>query len=248
MNNNPLKDNLPDDLILIALSFLNAKDLLSFQATCSRYFHLDNLQDHWRDLCRYRWKNWPMYALNERLNSGEIIIGDQSWKQRYRWVEGDYKRMHISNEEVESLEWTFNFLPWAGGSPDGQSRAFFHEDHLYLVKYLWMYPSLPYNIVNVNRDDESNGNILGNVEYLGSMELAIGAPLRAAAETARASETRLSTTQYIRIGNFPIHYIARTAIGGWLVWNDNVVFFSDGSAREAELPDQLEIHLNMFRF
>jgi hypothetical protein len=245
--NNALKDNLPDDLILIALSFLNAKDLLSFQSTCSRYLHLDNVDDHWRALCWYRWKNWPSYALNERLNLGGTN-GEQSWKQRYRWVEGDYKRTEISNEELESFEWAFNFLPWAGGSPDGQSRAFFHEDRLYLLKYLWMYPSLPCNIVHVDRDDVNVGNIMGNVEFLGGMDLATGAPLRAAAETARVSEIRFSTTQYLQIGTFPMHYIGRTAIGGWLVWNENVVFFSDGSAREAELPDQLEIHLDMFRF
>jgi hypothetical protein len=126
-----------------------------------------------------------------------------------------------------------------------------------------MYPFLTYNIVRLNTDETGSeseqegvavaraggiGDFRSNVDFLGGMELARGAPLRAAAETAGASDARVSTREYLQISTFPIHYIARTAIGGWLFWNENVVFFSDGSPREAQLPDQLEIHLDMFRF
>lgn len=256
--NTALSDLVPDDLILITLSFVDATDLGSFQSTCSRYRNLHNVDDLWRALCKRRWKDWPLYASNERLNA-EDNCERSLWRQRYRWVTEDYRRTSISLPELESLAWNFNFLPWAGGSPNGQSRAYFLHRRLYILKYLWMYPLLPYNLFAVNEaagrgqegdqgQEVDEGDLLGNMDFLGAMELALAGPLRAAVETAQASAARPSGTRYLKIGSFPIHYIARTADGGWLIWNQNVVFFSDGSPREVELPDQLDIHLDMFTF
>lgn len=261
----PSQHALPDDLILIALSFVGAKDLLSFQSTCTRYQNLNNVDDLWRELCKYRWRNWPMYRLYKTLNGEGEGVEQKSWKDRYQWVENDYRRTELLPRDLELLDWSFHFLPWAGGSPNGQSQSYFHEGRLYLLKYLWMYPTLQYTITNVQVDTDpggyaniedlveragnvSVGDVFSNIDFLGGMQLVRAGPLQAAKEIAQATSPRISTKQYLQISTFPIHYIARTSIGGWLVWNENVVFFTDGSPRKAELPDQLAMHIDMFRF
>lgn len=252
-----LKDVIPDDLILNILSFVEAADLTFFQATCERYRNLPGVDELWRKLCRQRWQTWPIYSLRVDISSeGGPGIPGSTWKERYVWVERDYLRTEIRIDELEGLEWYFNFLPWAGGSSDTaetMSSAYFCQGQLYLLKYLWMYPRLDYNIVEIpvvdNQDVSNEGDdILRNAEFLGGWEVVLGGPLSQAMIAAGDSSPRTSRKQYIQISTFRPHYVARTSVGGWILWNENVVFFSRGNLREVELPDQLEMHIHMFHF
>ena len=252
-----------EDLILEALSYVEAKDLVHFQQTCQRFRNLSGTNDLWRVLCDLRWQAWPAYfCLNNNNNNNhrsDAIEGwaNWTWMERYRWVEQDFRRTETTQEELEGLEWYFNFLPWAGGSSSGEgtrSLAYFHHGRLYLLKYLWMYPHLNYNLGNTNEVTNDDPRVaddddeVDEDDFQERLEAILGEPLRQAARSAGASDPRPSRTQYVQISSFPRHYIARTSVGGWILWNENVVFFSGGAPREVELPDQLEMHIDMFRF
>jgi hypothetical protein len=228
----PLEESLPDELLVAALSFASARDLIDAQSTAKRLRNLDT-DALWKTLCQHRWKDWPMYV-NRSMES----IPGSSWKDRYIWVEEDCARTELIIDELQRLEWNFNFLPWANRNPAGDtvSRCYFVGGRLYLLKYLWIYPRLDYEIV----DDTTNIVDVG--------DNVMDEPLQAAAALARTSHPRCSQTQQVRVAHFPQHRVARTSQGGWLLWNENVVFFSDGRPdREEELPDQLKMHLEMFR-
>jgi hypothetical protein len=248
-----LEDVMPDDLILVVLSFVEAEDLVKFQATCKRYQNLDSA-DLWRVLCARRWQDWPMYSSDVELrrdDSSEAVEGQSAstWKDRYKWVEIDFRRTEITQEELERLEWHFNFLPWAGGRSNGTgslSLAYFHQGRLYLTKYLWMYPILNYEVITSNTEIASMEDF--HLDFRVGLDDMLGEPLRQAVIYAGTSNPRHSPVQYVQISSFPAHYIARTSNGGWVLWNENVVFFSRGLPREAQLPDQLEMHIDMFRF
>ena len=236
-----LEDLIPDELILVCLSFLQAKDVLTFQETCRRYQNL-NAEDHWRALCERRWQDWPIYLADDRLrrDPSEVVEGSpaSTWKDRYKWVECDFRRTEITQEELETLEWHFNFLPWAGGNSNGtgtRSPAYFHRNCLYLVNYLWIYPSLNFEVLTYDTDNLSVDDIF----FRAGLEVVLGEPLRQAIIFAGTSNPRHSTTQYVQVSLFPPHYIARTSEGGWVLWNENVVFCSAGITREARLPDLL---------
>lgn len=241
---------IPDELILGALSFVEAKDLINFQATCKRYRNLET-EDLWRALCAHRWQGWPIYSSDDRLRHNPNEEREESpastWKGRYEWVERDFRRTEITQDDLESLEWHFNFLPWAGGSSNGtgtRSLAYFHQGRLFILKYLWMYPSLNYEVItrNTEIDSREDANLRGGLEEV------ILEPLRLAVISAGTSSPRYSDIQYIQISSFPPHFVARTSVGGWILWNENVVFFSAGLPRGEQMPDQLEMHIDMFRF
>lgn len=254
-----LEDVIPDDLILVVLSFLEAKDLVRFQATGKRYHQNLDSDDLWQVLCTRRWQDWPIYSSNDELtgrrddsSSGEAVVEGPSalsWKDRYKWVEIDFCRTEIPQEELERLEWHFNFLPCAGRRANGngtRSLAYFHHGRLYLTKYLWMYPTLNYEVITANPEIESMEDF--HLDFRVGLDEVLGEPLRQAVLSAGTSHPRHSSVQYVQISSFPAHYTARTSNGGWVLWNENVVFFSTGLAREAQLPDQLEMHIDMFRF
>ena len=253
MLNDP-SNTVPDELILIILSFGDASDIASFQSTCKRYRNLKDIEDLWRKLCHRRWRRWPIYSM--RIDTAREVgtdVQEQTWKERYKWVERDFLRTEITRDELERLEWHFNYLPWAGGTTGEagtQSAAYFHQGRLYLLKYLWIYPMLTYELVEVNTqtDTQRAGNALRNAEFLTGMEVVLGEPLLQASIAADVSSPRSSNEQFVQIGSFPPHYVARTSAGGWILWNENVVLFSNGKPRALPLPDQLEMHIHMFRF
>ncbi len=250
------KDTIPDDLILNILSYTDATDLISFQATCKKYRKLSGANDLWKKLCRRRWQTLPMYSTGRRIGSSSEIETDTrclTWRERYLWVERDFRRTEISREELEGLEWHFNFLPWAGESSDGtgtRSSAIFYQGQVYLLKYLWMYPILNFDVIEINTHDDSTqeDDVIRNAEFLSGLEVVLGEPLLQAMIAADASCPRTSAKQFVQISTFPPHYVARTSTGGWILWNENVVFFSTGVTRGVNLPGQLEMHLRMFRF
>lgn len=169
------------------------------------------------------------------------------WKDRYEWVERDFRRTEITQEELERLKWHFDFLPRAGGNSNGtetRSAAYFYRGRLYLLKYIWMYPVLNYGVLASDSETAS----MEEFDFDDELELILGEPLQQAVMSTGISNPRHSTTQYVQISSFPPHFVARTSVGGWVLWNENVVLFTEGLPRGEQLPDQLQIHIEMFLF
>jgi len=331
-----LYDDISDDLILSILSFVDVKELVSFQTTCSRFYHLENTNELWKVLCQRRWEHWPLYKCNERLNTDETMMDRmndeeeeneesyhderqqqqrqpqrqrrqslsrlRTWKQKYQWVETDIQRTELyEEEELQSLDWNFDFLPWAGWSPDGLSQAIFHRGNLFVMKHLWMYPFLSYSmetlpltlqpsppskttsistttartrtsgVVGGNQESgrmgggedyrhrrrdrphhhhHHDGLTLAGLEFLAGKDVVQTLPLDTAMDITGMNlglPRRISNIQYMSIATFPIHSIARTSVGGWMIWNENVVFFTDGTPRSRDLPDELQSHMDLYR-
>jgi hypothetical protein len=132
--------SLPDTLIVTVASFLPAKDLCKFEMVDKRTNrHID--KGHlWKKLCVDRWKNWPRYKLtSSRMEWIENHLHHLDWKNRYKWVEEDVARTRITWEELESLDWFFNFTPVAGGrGQETLRKCQFQQGFLFLSQFLPM--------------------------------------------------------------------------------------------------------------
>lgn len=60
--------DLPDEMLIAAASFLKAKDLLSFCATCQRAKNLE-VDFLWKGLCATAWEVSHVFAGNSRTHS-----------------------------------------------------------------------------------------------------------------------------------------------------------------------------------
>ena len=107
-------DELSDELWLSIASFLGPSELLSFQSICLRASVLPTDQSCWRALCAERWKDKPRFALTTEREQWLVANQPMTWQQRYLFFEADAKRTVISDAELQSLTWHFNFTPSAG--------------------------------------------------------------------------------------------------------------------------------------
>eukprot|EP00980_Cylindrotheca_fusiformis_P019295 scaffold6614_cov88-Cylindrotheca_fusiformis.AAC.6 len=69
-----------------------------------------------------------------------------SWKARYAWVQLDLSRTVLTEMELETMDWYFNFTPQVGGrGKDTLRRCIFRDGMLLIVGF----PPLPYNLVKI---------------------------------------------------------------------------------------------------
>ena len=101
----------PDSLLLAIVSCFDENDLIAFELVSKRIRNL-NLTSSWEGLCHKRWQDWPRYRWR---NLRDPYLIDKTWKQRFFWVEKDYARTILPRDELESIQWYFNFTPEAGG-------------------------------------------------------------------------------------------------------------------------------------
>ena len=135
--------DLPDEILLNVAQFLHPRELLRCGAASRRMRALET-DSLWRSICDQRWRAWPRYRLTTaRERELDATMSELSWKERYRYFEADAARTHITEAELSSLRWHFNFTPQAGGR--GMATlvpARFGNGQLTLPGY----PTLPYRL------------------------------------------------------------------------------------------------------
>lgn len=221
----PVLSLLPDALLLSIASYLSSVELVRLESVNNSFRGLDT-DALWKQLCIDAWRGKPRYEWNptrEIWLKERISVTNNLWKNRFIWVKRDLQRKIITQTELQSLGWYFNFTPMAGGQgratlrraifdPTPTTRRRFNqldnsehdeEDHLYNFSFLRIdgMPSFPYRLVSIcagedsdnDSDDENN-------------------------ETLRV--------QALIVHHFPPHYFQRTLCGEWLITNDFVTFVS----------------------
>lgn len=240
-----LQNHVPDDIILRILTYSGARDLLAFQATC-RHYHALPTEVLWQALFEQQRREYPIY--NQKPSIEQVA---STAKGRYQWIARDLMRTELTMSDLQDLQWHFSFLPRSTDIIES-SEAFFINNRLYLLKYLWIYPNLTFSLVDLPRDgggaELSDHEIHQDNVFRETREIALAEPLEQALVATETTSARCSISQYLGVGSFPPHYIARTSKGGWISWNHNVVLFTHGDRRSGEIPDQLQMHISMFRF
>lgn len=194
---------LTHDLVLQISSFLPARDLLEFHCASREFSRLDT--GHlWKDLCEKRWKPWPRYRLTaNRLSELDTqIMPNTSWKDRYRRIEVEATCNTLEPSHLLDLRW---YLSFALSGVRGESRSDFlpvqfFEETLDVPGY----PPLPYALVN---------------------EPPPSSPVHI--RPSQRGEQPFSTREWLRISDFPPHFITRQPSNAeWLIVNENVTFIS----------------------
>jgi hypothetical protein len=233
----------PDDLVLGAYAYLQPADLLAVSSSCPRLAALP-LGLLWRAAYARLTAAWPMYALtpeHETALDAAEATAQIDWKRRYGWMCREAQRTVLTEAELGSMRWLFNFTARAGGRGRATLKeARFVDSNLMLPGF----PPLPYTLVPISgaqvpRDDaEADGRGLpAFVPRL--LERAMGVPVAGGAWSGVASGTPpqpppqpLSTpppppAQAVCISNFPPHTVARVpSTREWLVSNANVTLVS----------------------
>ena len=142
--------DLPDSILLSTIDFLNDKELLQIEQVSKSIRNLylqGTLQQQWKIRCQRRWEHLPRYRLTpSRQNWLDENVGTECWKERYLWGEYDLCRTVISKNELETLDWYFNFTPHSGGRGRDTLRRCIFRDGLLL---LFGFPPLPYQLVQL---------------------------------------------------------------------------------------------------
>jgi len=206
--------SLADELLLHAASFLAPVDLLQLECLSSYTNHLDT-DIIWRKACQRRWQKWPMYqsllTSEERSSrsSGRNRCNDPrlvgvGWKEKYRIVECDVIRTEITMEELEDLNWYFNYTTGAHRILDVTLlKCSFKDSFLFLEGY----PPLPV--------------------YIKEQEPPQPPPNQWFSICADEFAARpFSKRQWLQIAEFEPHFISRTHDAEWLIMTVNVTFVS----------------------
>jgi len=198
---------LTEDFLLIFAGYLSPKDLLRYQCVSRELSDLD-MESIWECRCEERWKPWPRYQLTDErrndLDSAGSITSRMTWKQRYFSIEDDATRMTLRSEDLRSLKW---YLSWVMSGVRGKGRSDHFPVEFAIGETLLVpgYPPLPYSIVNEPppTDDFIRQNLRGDRPF--------------------------SKMQYLRINDFPPHFITRKSSDAeWLIVNANVIMVSRG--------------------
>ena len=196
-------ERLPDDLILSVAQWLDPRALLRFGA-CARRMHGLPKEALWRSLCTVRCEATPRFRLTPEREQWLLNHVQPDWVARYRFSLREIIRTTITTEELQTLNWHFNFTPAAGGRGRATLvRARFTKTHVVLPNY----PPLPY-MLHMPSEVEAAAN-----EGEGST-------------SADEMPTASPTPQCLQIANFPGHCVQRLEDGEWLVYNHNVSFVS----------------------
>ena len=198
-----------EDITLHIASYLTAKELLQFQCVNSHTSQLDT-NNVWKDLCKHRWKNWPRYKLTkEKIDDYESVMSNITWKQHYMRIEIDATRKTLTQNDLIHLQWYISFN--LNGMRE-ETRSEFQPIHFIPPNTLMVpgYQLLPYEIIND------------------------APPIPAESFIRRRSlcgdNNPFSNNQWLRISNFPPHYITRKTFDAeWLIVNQNVTMISSSS-------------------
>ena len=202
----PPFSNLTEELLFHVASYLNVGALLRFQCVSKE---LSNLRTEpiWEDHCEKRWRNWPRYQLTDErrgvLDTPGSITYRMTWQNRYFSIETDATRSTLRSMDLYHLQW---YLCFVTSNIRGEGRA----DHFHVefaignILLVPGYPPLQYQIVNEPppiSDDHIRQNLRGDQPF--------------------------STTQYLQINDFPLHFISRKRSDAeWLIVNENVMIVS----------------------
>lgn len=139
-------EGLPDSLLLNILSFTEVPELVRVELVSIRLQNLDT-GALWNAICQDCWKPYPRYRLSEaRVRWLDKHMKYYSWKARFAWVQIDLSRTTMTQEELERLDWYFNFTPQAGGrGKETLRRCIFRDGMLLVVGF----PPLPYSLVQI---------------------------------------------------------------------------------------------------
>jgi hypothetical protein len=129
-----LEESIPDALLLLIASYLGSDDLISFELVTIKFRNLP-LEGLWEAMCHERWKAWARYRW-ENLQKSHRHLTIKTWKQRSLWVEKDFARTKLTEEELETRLWYFNFTPEAGGhGSDTLRKCYFHGGCMFVPDY-----------------------------------------------------------------------------------------------------------------
>ena len=195
--------SLTEELLLQVAEFLPARDLLQFQSVSIELSCLST-DALWKKLCENRWKPWPRYRLtDQRFEELDKTLPGTSWQVRYATTEQDATRSSITESELHDLQWYLSFV-LSGIRGEGRSDhmpVIFTPSGILLVPG---HPPLPFELRNE-------------------------APPTSAAHirTTLRGDQPFSERQWLRISDFPPHFISRKQSDAeWLIANENVMMVS----------------------
>mmetsp|Transcript_4207 Transcript_4207/g.5537 ORF Transcript_4207/g.5537 Transcript_4207/m.5537 type:complete len:219 (+) Transcript_4207:101-757(+) len=204
ISHNDLTTRLSEDLALQIAAFLPPQELLSFQCVTLNHSGLDTSR-LWLNLCKKRWEPWPRFRLTEeRVQELQVQLAPQSsWKNLYLQVEKEATRMELRNVDLCDLSW---YLSFSLSGVRGETRSPLMSVHFSPngVLHVPGYAPLDYEIMPTRPPSEDSS-------------------LR---ENQRGDRP-FSIRQWLRISNFPPHFITRKESDAeWLIVNDNVALVS----------------------
>ena len=195
--------SLTEELLLQVAEFLPAKDLLLVQSVSKELSLLDT-DSLWKNLCRKRWQPWPRYRLtDQRKQDLDRTMPNTRWQARYITTEQDATRTILHESELHERQWYLSFV-LSGIRGEGRSdhmNAIFTPGGALLVPG---YPPLPVELRQEEppaSPDHIRANLRGDQPF--------------------------SKRQWLRISDFPPHFISRKASDAeWLIVNENVMMVS----------------------
>lgn len=193
---------LREDLQLHIAAFLPPQDLLHYQCVSKELASL-NTDSIWKKRCQKRWQPWPRFRLTEEKHDElDQTLPNTSWQQRYISIEQEATRTELRASDLQNLQWYLSFV-LSGIRGEGRSdhmKVSFTAANLLVVPG---HPPLFYRIFNLPPPPSDH----------------IRQTLR--------GDRPFSTTQYLKISDFPAHFIARKANDAeWLIVNENVMMVS----------------------
>jgi len=190
------------ELINHVASYLAARDLLHLQCVAA----VTQKERLWEVLCCQRWEPWPAFRLtdNKRLEYRNES-SDTSWQERYLLTEVEANRTTLIEQDLLERKWYLSFII---SGIRGESRSdlmrvhFEHLDDGTLRILVPSYPPLP-------------------------VRLHASPPPSEPTRRVPQGDRSFSTTQWLEIADFPVHFVTRRLSDAeWLVANENVVIVS----------------------
>lgn len=199
---------LREELLLHVAGYLPARDLLQFQCVSKELSELET-EIIWEQRCEARWKPWARFRLTDdkrkELDAGGSATYGMTWKRRYLLIEKEATRTTLRSEDLRNLDWYLSFV-LSGIRGEGRSDHVSVEFAIGEVLLVPGYPPLRYQIVNESppgKDINIRQNLRGDRPF--------------------------SKKQYLRISDFPPHFITRRESNAeWLIVNENVIMVSRG--------------------
>ena len=164
--------SLVDELLTCIATFLpDAASLLAFERVSSRFASVAH-EAAWRGLCEKRWEDKPRYRLTAKREAElSTHMRTLSWRRRYATFEVDGRRSSITDEELCSLGWYFNYTPDAGGlGRETLRRVVFKDGRLAVPDY----PNLRYALVRLRENAESIAFYRGEAQEAEKVRARLG--------------------------------------------------------------------------
>ncbi|CAJ1962619.1 unnamed protein product [Cylindrotheca closterium] len=172
-----------------------------------------------------------------------------SWKKTYFWMEQELARTTLTYDELESLDWYFNFTPLAGGrGKDTLLRCIFRHGLLSIGGA--GFPSLPYRMLFLHPGDnpdifseqqvnatDQHSDTDTTTDATTDTETHDNPIFHGGIDTSQAR--RHNQEQAVLIADFPLHYVSRLHDSGeWLMTNAHVTFVSTDEAGALTYKDR----------